>query len=51
MLRELLHRKHATIVYARNPSKIPEELVSNSLLEVSRIYTEIRGGTESGMAN
>ncbi|KAJ2901832.1 hypothetical protein MKZ38_001370 [Zalerion maritima] len=34
LLRELLHREHATIAYARNPSKIPEDLASNPLLEV-----------------
>ncbi|KAL4867626.1 hypothetical protein BDV12DRAFT_186556 [Aspergillus spectabilis] len=34
LLRELLYRKQDTIVYARNPSKIPEDLASNTLLEV-----------------
>jgi len=34
LLRELLHRQHETIAFARNPSKIPEELVNNPLLEV-----------------
>ncbi|KAH8890439.1 NAD(P)-binding protein [Thozetella sp. PMI_491] len=34
LLRELLHRGHATIAYARTPSKIPEDLASNPLLEV-----------------
>jgi hypothetical protein len=34
LLRELLYRQHPIIVYARNPSKIPEDLVSNPLLEV-----------------
>lgn len=34
LLRELVHRNHATIVFARNPSKIPEELAQNSLVEV-----------------
>lgn len=34
LLRELLHRKHATRAYARNPSKIPEDLITNPLLEV-----------------
>ncbi|KIX08911.1 uncharacterized protein Z518_03568 [Rhinocladiella mackenziei CBS 650.93] len=34
LLRELLYRTHATVVYARNPSKIPEDLLSNTLLEV-----------------
>lgn len=34
LLRELLHRGHATIAYARSPSKIPEDLAGNPLLEV-----------------
>lgn len=34
LLRELLHRNHATVVYARNPSKIPADLASNTSLEV-----------------
>ncbi|KAL4787066.1 mediator complex subunit 27-domain-containing protein [Aspergillus varians] len=34
LLRELVHRKHETIVYARNPSKIDEDLASNELLEI-----------------
>ncbi|KAH7176096.1 hypothetical protein EDB81DRAFT_897139 [Dactylonectria macrodidyma] len=34
LLRELLYRKHATIAYARTPSKIPADLASNPLLEV-----------------
>jgi uncharacterized protein YbjT (DUF2867 family) len=34
LLRELLHRKHKVVVFARSPSKIPEDLASNTLLEV-----------------
>ncbi|KAL3475233.1 hypothetical protein BJX99DRAFT_160582 [Aspergillus californicus] len=34
LLRELVFRKHEIVVYARNPSKIPEDLASNGLLEV-----------------
>lgn len=34
LLRELVHRKKPTIVYARNPSKIPTDLVSSPLIEV-----------------
>ncbi|CEL02327.1 hypothetical protein ASPCAL03498 [Aspergillus calidoustus] len=34
LLRELVYRKHATIVYARNPSKIPEDLADHELIEV-----------------
>jgi hypothetical protein len=34
LVRELLHRKLPTLVYARNPSKLPEDLASNPLLEV-----------------
>ncbi|KAH7360402.1 hypothetical protein BKA65DRAFT_577118 [Rhexocercosporidium sp. MPI-PUGE-AT-0058] len=34
LLRELLYRKHATIAYCRNPSKIPSDLSSNPLLEI-----------------
>lgn len=37
LLRELAHRKHESIVYARNPSKIPEDLASSPYLEVSRL--------------
>jgi len=35
LLRELLFREHETIAFARNPAKIPEDLASNPLLEVS----------------
>ncbi|KAG4420215.1 hypothetical protein IFR04_006691, partial [Cadophora malorum] len=34
LLRELVYRKHAIIVYARSPSKIPSELAANPLVEV-----------------
>lgn len=34
LLRELLYRQHETVAYVRNPSKIPEDLSSNPLLEV-----------------
>jgi hypothetical protein len=34
VLRELSHRKRSTIAYARNPSKIPEDLISNKYIEV-----------------
>ncbi|CAG9985883.1 unnamed protein product [Clonostachys byssicola] len=34
LLRELLYRKLPALAYCRNPSKIPEDLTSNSLLEV-----------------
>lgn len=34
LLRELLFRKHNVVAYVRNPSKIPEDLVSSPLLEV-----------------
>jgi len=34
LLRELVFRNHPTVVYCRNPSKIPAELSSNPLLEV-----------------
>jgi putative NADH-flavin reductase len=34
LLRELLHRRHAIIAYVRNASKIPQDLASNTLLEV-----------------
>lgn len=37
LLRELVYREHLTIVYARNPSKIPEDLASNPLLEVRKL--------------
>jgi uncharacterized protein YbjT (DUF2867 family) len=38
LLRELVYRKHETIAYARNPSKIPEDLASDELLEVRLNY-------------
>ncbi|KAI1077460.1 NAD(P)-binding protein [Whalleya microplaca] len=34
LLRELIFWKHKTIAYARNPSKIPEDLVTSPFLEV-----------------
>lgn len=34
LLRELVYRKHATVVYARNPSKIPNDMASHPLIEV-----------------
>ncbi|KAK3362324.1 hypothetical protein B0T25DRAFT_524024 [Lasiosphaeria hispida] len=34
LLRELVFRGHPTVAYCRNPSKVPEDLASNSLLEV-----------------
>ncbi|KAL4997490.1 hypothetical protein BDV10DRAFT_169393 [Aspergillus recurvatus] len=34
LLRELVYRKHETMVYARNPSKIDDDLVSNESLEI-----------------
>lgn len=37
LLRELLHRNHPVVVFARTPSKIPEDLASNPLLEVPSI--------------
>ncbi|KAF1925754.1 uncharacterized protein M421DRAFT_28226, partial [Didymella exigua CBS 183.55] len=32
--RELLHRNHPVVAYARNPSKIPSDLSPNHLLIV-----------------
>lgn len=40
LLRELLHRKHKVVVFARSPSKIPQDLTSNTLIEVCISYTE-----------
>ncbi|KAL2849815.1 hypothetical protein BJY01DRAFT_233462 [Aspergillus pseudoustus] len=34
LLRELMFREHKTVVYARNPSKIPEDLAAHELIEV-----------------
>ncbi|KAH8896373.1 hypothetical protein GQ53DRAFT_15157 [Thozetella sp. PMI_491] len=34
LLRELMYRKHPTIAYVRNSSKIPEDISSNPLLEI-----------------
>ncbi|KAF5260064.1 hypothetical protein FOXYS1_9296 [Fusarium oxysporum] len=36
LLRELLHRKLPTLAYCRNPTKVPEDVASNSLLEVAK---------------
>jgi putative NADH-flavin reductase len=38
LLRELVYRNHATVVYARNPSKVPKDLASSPLIEVCGIY-------------
>ena len=37
VVRELLHRNHRTIAYVRSPEKIPDDLKSNPLLEVSSV--------------
>lgn len=34
LLRELRHRKYDTVVFIRNPSKIPEDLALDPFLEV-----------------
>ncbi|KAK1710868.1 uncharacterized protein BDZ83DRAFT_711102 [Colletotrichum acutatum] len=34
LLRELVHRNHATILLARTPSKIPDDLASSTLIEI-----------------
>jgi len=34
VLRELLHRGTATLVFCRSPNKLPQDLVDNGLLEV-----------------
>jgi hypothetical protein len=34
LLRELVHRNCATFVYARNPSKIPDDIRDNKIIEV-----------------
>jgi putative NADH-flavin reductase len=34
LLRELLHRNHTVVAYARNPSKIPKDLSSNTSLNI-----------------
>jgi putative NADH-flavin reductase len=41
LLRELLHRKHATIAYVRTKSKIPQDLNNNHLLDVSCVSNVI----------
>ena len=35
LLRELIHRNHEVIAFARDPTKIPEDVSSNPLIEVS----------------
>lgn len=42
VLRELVHQQRATVVYARNPSKLPEELASSVYIEVC--YTSLNSG-------
>ncbi|KAH7234770.1 uncharacterized protein BKA55DRAFT_679533 [Fusarium redolens] len=34
LLRELLHRKHKVVAFARSPQKVPEDLASDPLLEI-----------------
>jgi putative NADH-flavin reductase len=34
LLRELAYRNHNAIAYVRNPSKIPDDLKANPLIEV-----------------
>ncbi|KAL5592658.1 hypothetical protein FOVSG1_006320 [Fusarium oxysporum f. sp. vasinfectum] len=34
LLRELLHRKHKAVVFARSPQKVPRDLASDPLLEI-----------------
>ncbi|CZR45540.1 uncharacterized protein FPRO_15284 [Fusarium proliferatum ET1] len=34
LLRELLHRKHKVVAYARSPQKIPEDLIADPSLEI-----------------
>ncbi|KAF4344232.1 hypothetical protein FBEOM_1826 [Fusarium beomiforme] len=34
LLRELVHRKHQVVAYARSPQKVPEDLASDPLLEI-----------------
>lgn len=34
LLRELIHQKYSTIVYARNPAKISQDIASNALITV-----------------
>ncbi|KAF9889467.1 hypothetical protein FE257_007370 [Aspergillus nanangensis] len=36
LLRELLSRNHMTVLFARNPAKVPADLLSNTLLEIVR---------------
>jgi uncharacterized protein YbjT (DUF2867 family) len=38
LLRELLHRKHKVIAFARSPQKVPEGLASDPLLEVDHVH-------------
>ena len=38
LLRELVYRKHAAVVYARNPSKVPKDLASSPLIEVCGVH-------------
>jgi nucleoside-diphosphate-sugar epimerase len=34
LLRELIHRNHEVVAFARNPQKIPEDVSSSPLIEV-----------------
>lgn len=33
-MRELIHRNHEVVAFARNPKKIPEDVSSSPLIEV-----------------
>ncbi|KAL4902758.1 hypothetical protein BDW74DRAFT_180457 [Aspergillus multicolor] len=51
LLRELVHRKHETIVYARNPSKIDEDLLSSEFLEIIKGEMDDVEALSKAMAN
>ncbi|KAL2832475.1 hypothetical protein BDW59DRAFT_139311 [Aspergillus cavernicola] len=51
LVRELVYRNHETVVYARNPSKIPEDLISHQLLEVVKGEMDDLDALSTAMAN
>ncbi|KAH7013839.1 hypothetical protein EDB80DRAFT_836019 [Ilyonectria destructans] len=50
LLRELIHQKYSTIVYARNPAKIPKDIASNALITIIKGEINDVGALATAMA-
>ncbi|KAH6723335.1 hypothetical protein BKA61DRAFT_685735 [Leptodontidium sp. MPI-SDFR-AT-0119] len=50
LLRELVHRKHYAIMFARTPSKLPQDLAANTYLEVIKSEMNDRKALSSAVA-